>query len=77
MKQTLIFVRHSKGVSKKGQPYDMLEVSDGLSTFVLNVTPEVSQFIEDSGFKERDEIQVVTHVSTSYGSLRGTVVDIS
>lgn len=74
--QKLIFVRRSNGVSKKGKEYDMVEVSNGISSFTLNVDPGVGAQLEEQ-CKEGDEFRAEVHVTTAFGALRGTIVSVT
>jgi len=74
--QTLKFIGRSHGVSKKGKDYDMTEVSDGLSSFILSNADNVGDRIEAMNLAEGDDFEVEVHVSTRYGALRGTIVDV-
>jgi len=68
--QTLKFVRRSHGVSKKGKEYDMVEVSDGTSSFTLSVADGVGERIEAS-VEELADFEAEVHVSTMFGALLG------
>lgn len=72
--QQLIFIRHAKGVSKKGNNYDLVEVSDGKASFTLNVSPEVSNSLDQ--LVENEDINAEVHVGTRFGALSGTLVAI-
>lgn len=72
--QKLLFVRRSKGVSQKGNEYDMTEVSNGLSSFTLSNADGVGDQFVDS--QEGDEFMADVEVSVNYGALRGTIVRV-
>lgn len=76
--QTLIFRRHSTGVSKtKGEPYDMVEVSNGLDSFTLSPKDEqVSREIDDLRLEEGQEFQAEIHVTKQMNTLRGIIVAV-
>jgi len=74
--QRLKFVRTSFGTSGKGNPYDMTEVSDGLATFTLSNAQGIRKEIEALQLAVGDEFEACIHVSTAYGSLRGTIVAV-
>ncbi len=74
--QKLKFIRRSHGVSKKGNDYDMTEVSDGLSSFTLSNSVGVGQALEDLELELGDDFMANVEVSTVFGSLRGTIVDV-
>ena len=74
--QTLIFVRRSHGVAKKsGKDYDMVEVSNGLSSFTLSADPGIGAQIEES-LEEGDTFKAEVHVTVAFGALRGTIVKV-
>jgi hypothetical protein len=58
MSQELKFIRRSHGVSKKGNNYDISEVSDGLSSFTLENGEGVGQQLKDMDLEEGDPINV-------------------
>lgn len=72
--QRLIYIRRSHGISKKDKPYDMIEVSNGISSFTLGVAEGVGEKIEES-LEEHQEFLADVHVETVFGSLRGTIAD--
>lgn len=74
--QTLKFINISQGTSKKGNQYDMTEVSDGLSSFILMNEPGVNQKMREMDLMKGEEFQAEVHVSVKYGSLQGTIVDV-
>ena len=74
--QTLKYIRRSHGVSKKGNNYDISEVSDGLSSFTLENGEGIGQELKDMELEEGDEIDVEVHVKPVFGSLRGTIVSV-
>lgn len=74
--QKFIFVRRSHGVSKKGNDYDMTEVSNGISSFTLSNTKEVAEQIKELNLQEGDEFNAEVQVNVTMGSLRGTIVRI-
>lgn len=74
--QKLKFIRRSHGTSKKGNAYDMTEVSDGLSAFTLSNGNGVGQRLANMDLEVGDDFEAEVHVSTAYGSLRGTIEDI-
>lgn len=74
--QTLIFVRRTHGVSAKGRAYDMTEVSNGISSFILTNDVGVGQELEEK-YTEGDKFDAEVHVSTNFGALRGTIVAIN
>jgi len=74
--QTLIFVRRSHGVAKKsGNDYDMIEVSNGLSSFTLSAAPGIGAKIEED-LAEGDTFKAEVHVTVAFGALRGTIVRV-
>jgi len=73
--QTLIFVRRSHGTSKKGQNYDLSEVSNGIASFTLTNHKDVVSKLEQ--LTEGESFDAEVHVSTQFGSLRGTIVDVA
>jgi len=75
--QTLKYIARTHGVSKKGNSYDMTEVSDGLSSFILSNAENVGDRIEALNLAEGDDFDAEVHVSTRFGGLRGTIVDIT
>lgn len=74
--QEFIYVRRSTGISKKNKPYDMTEVSDGVTAFILNNASGVGDRIDALGLERGDSFNADVHVTSSYGSLRGEIVDI-
>jgi hypothetical protein len=75
--QTLKFIRRSHGVSKaKNEPYDMTEVSDGLSSFTLSNAEGVGERLREMELNEGDEFEAEVHVRPVFGQLRGTIVDV-
>jgi len=74
--QTLKFIRRTHGVSKKGNNYDLCEVSDGLQAFTLSNAPGIGDEIKNLELSEGDSFEAEVHVSTRYGSLTGTIVAI-
>jgi len=71
--QTVIFSQYRTGVSSKNQkPYALLEVSDGLQTFLLNVAEECRAGLET--VQKFKEIEIEVHVTQSYRGLQGEVV---
>jgi hypothetical protein len=76
MSQSLKFIRRSHGISKKGNNYDISEVSDGLSSFTLENGEGIGQQINELELNEGDEIEAEVHVKPVFGSLRGTIVSI-
>ena len=74
--QVLKFGRRTHGTSKKGNEYDMCEVSDGFSSFTLSNADGIGKEIDNMSLSEGDEFQAEVHVSTSFGSLRGTIVAV-
>jgi hypothetical protein len=75
--QTLKYINRSHGLSKKGNNYDITEVSDGLATFILANASGVGEQIEEMDLQEGDEFNVEVHVHTKWGGLRGTIVAVS
>lgn len=75
--QTLKFIRRSHGVSKKGNNYDISEVSDGLSSFTLENGEGIGSILKDMELEEGDEIDVEVHVKPIFGALRGTIVNVT
>lgn len=71
--QDLIFVRRAHGTSKKGNEYDMVEVSNGIASFTLSVAPGVGAYIEET-YKEGEHFRAHVHVNVAFGALRGTIV---
>jgi len=61
--QKLIFVSAHAGVSKKGNEYSMVRLSDGIDSFIVSkdVGVDVSQY------HEGDEIMCDIHVSKGFG----------
>jgi hypothetical protein len=76
MSQELKFIRRSHGVSKKGNNYDISEVSDGLSSFTLENGEGVGQQLKDMDLEEGDPINVEVHVKPVFGALRGIIVNV-
>jgi len=84
--QTLKFVRVNRGTSKNGKSYDFTEVSDGLSRFLLDNDPGISDRLIDAQLNEGDDFDAEVHVRTSeqynretgtrISTLRGKIVDI-
>jgi len=75
--QVLKYIGRSHGVSKKGKNYDMTEVSDGLSSFIVSNAPGVGDDIENLNLSEGDDFEAEVHVSVRFGALRGTIVKVS
>jgi len=75
--QILKYIRRSHGTSKKGNDYDMTEVSDGLSSFTLSNAKGVGEQIDDMNLSEGDDFEAEVHVSTRYGAIRGTIVRVA
>lgn len=74
--QTLKFIRRTHGVSKKGNDYDMSEVSDGLSSFTLTNGQGVGDQLKEMNLNEGDEFEAEVHVGVMFGALRGTIVGV-
>jgi len=74
--QKLIYVRHVVGTSKKNNPYDLCEVSNGISSFTLNVDKGATLALDDLALEEGDEFMAEVHVSQVFGALRGSVMDV-
>jgi len=73
--QQLIFIRRSHGVSKKGKDYDMIEVSNGLSSFTLSCADGIGEQIEEK-YSEGDTFNATVEVNVAFGALRGTITEI-
>lgn len=74
--QKFLFVRHNKGVAKAtGKPYDIAEVSDGLSSFPLTPGNEDISTKLDS-LKKGDQFEAEVHVEANFNGLSGTLVAI-
>jgi hypothetical protein len=74
--QKLLFVRRTHGVAQKsGNPYDMTEVSNGLSSFTLSNADGIGDSI--SQLQEGDEFNADVEVSVAYGTLRGIITKIN
>lgn len=74
--QTLKFIKRQHGVSKKGNDYDMTEVSDGLSSFILSNAKGVGSDLSALNLNKGDEFKAEVHVSTEFNQLRGTIVAV-
>ncbi len=76
--QKFIFVQRNAGISKKGQDYDLTEVSDGINSFVLSNDDGIGKIlIEDMALSREDEFMGEVHISSQYGSIRGKLVAVS
>jgi len=75
--QTLKYVRSTRGTSKKGNEYDMTEVSDGISSFTLSNAKGIYDQLAEFDLEVGDEFQAEVHVSVSMGSLRGIIKEVS
>ena len=73
--QTLKFIGKNRGISKKNKPYDILELSDGVSSFVVSVAPEVSDELHNENIGYGEEIDCELHVRSGYDGLRATLVN--
>jgi hypothetical protein len=77
MMQKFKFIRRSHGKAKAtGKPYDMIEVSDGLTSFTLSAGQGVGQQIEDMELDKGAEFNAVVHVEKIFDGLRGTIVEV-
>jgi len=70
--QEFIFIRHSKGVSAKGNDYDLVEVSDGRATFTLE--NGMGETFPD--LKEGDKFFCIVHVTLRFNRINGKIVAI-
>lgn len=74
--QKLIYVSQFVGNSKKGTPLNLMQVSNGLATFTLNVDTDIQPEILDLDLNQGDEFMAEVHVGDRYGALSGTVVKV-
>jgi len=74
--QELIYRNVLRGTSKKGNEYDMTEVSDGLDTFTLSNGKGVADELINSEIEEGQPFLAEVHVSTKFGGLRGTIMKV-
>lgn len=73
--QILKFLNRNVGVgAKSNKPYDLVEVSDGLSSFTLSLEPGIGSALKD--LDRGDEFEAEVHVESAYGGLRGKVVKV-
>lgn len=72
--QTLKFIRRSHGVSKRGNDYDIAEVSDGLASFALSLDVGVGEQLKE--LSEGEDFEAEVHVSSGYNGLRGRIVNV-
>lgn len=71
--QKLIFVSAHAGVSKKGNEYSLVRLSDGMDSFTVTKDPDV----DVKNFTEGDEVSCEIHVKKGYGdTLKATLVAI-
>jgi len=69
----MIFIARNHGTSKKGKPYDMVEVLAGFHNMTLgNVLPDSAY----EGLKEGDEFEVICHLSKFFGEVEAKIVSI-
>lgn len=74
--QTFKFVRRSHGIAKaSGNPYDIVEVSDGLSSFPMSIVDGLGDELENH-LKKGDEFKAEVYVENSFEGLRGTITKI-
>jgi len=72
--QAVTFVSAHAGISKKGNEYSMVRLSDGIDSFIVGKDPSV----DITPFHEGDLLKAEIHVSKGYGenSLKGTLVAV-
>jgi len=71
--QRLIFVSQHAGISKKGNEYSIVRLSDGLDSFTVSKDPDVDL----KGYTEGDEIQAEIHVKKGFGdTLKATLIKV-
>jgi len=71
--QRLTFVSAHAGISKKGNEYNMVRLSDGIDSFIVSKDPDV----DVKGYVEGDEINCEIHVKKGFGdTLKATLVSI-
>lgn len=73
--QTLKFVGKNRGISKKGKAYDIIELSDGVASFIAGVDPDISDELHEEELERAQDIDVELHVQTGYDGLRATLVN--
>jgi hypothetical protein len=73
--QELIYIRRTHGVSKKGNDYDMVELSNGLATFTVSSSPELASQWKDSGLKDGDSFSARMEIGVRFGALSATIVE--
>ncbi len=74
--QKLIYIRRSHGTSKRGNDYDLTEVSNGLASFTLSNDVGVGEALKGMELGEGEEFMAEVHVTPRYGSLAGTIVRV-
>jgi len=74
--QTLKFIGKNRGISKKSnKPYDILELSDGVSSFIVGVEPSITDELHAEAIEYGQEIDCELHVRSGYDGLRATLVN--
>jgi len=63
-------------VSKKGNQFDIVEVSNGISSFTLDLGPNVGDELSARKMEEGEKFNAYVHVAPRFGSLRGTIVAV-
>jgi len=74
--QLLKFILRNHGVSKKGNDYDLIQVSDGLQSFTLSLDPDCVSSFQELNLQEGDEFSALIKVGVRYGALVGTIVQV-
>lgn len=73
--QSFKFVKRTNGISKeKKEPYDLSEVSDGLSSFTVTNGSGVGEQL--ATLKKGDSFEAVVNIEKSFDGLRATLVKV-